>query len=194
MSDEENGEKPEVLRVRMRKGADSEEREQAVKDALYENMKESLLQRASENGVKIQNPESMSVEELNNYSQMLTKLEREKEIRSLKSTAEDSENITWDENQEGISRSHHVHVSEDKSYSSIESMIRDLRAQARDKSDVVKSAEAEAIISELWKKYAKALQDNIRDPTKRSLPLASYEEDKETAKRNKIKKYQREGA
>jgi hypothetical protein len=63
---------------------------------------------------------------------------------------------------------------EEEGYESYEAMIRDLRAKARDTSNPEKQAEAEAILKELFKKWAITLRDDLRKKTN-AAPQVEYE-------------------
>jgi hypothetical protein len=156
-------------------------------------LRAKVVEQAEKNGIPINNADNLSPEEIQNYSALIDKIEEEREIRRLHSSTEDSESPTWQENESGIKRSH-VHVSEEdksKSYSSIEEMISDLRQQVHG-SDPVKAASSQAIIDELWAKWNDKMKESIKGEGR--MPLQNYEEDKATAKRKTIRKYQREGA
>jgi len=74
------------------------------------------------------------------------------------------------------------------SFDSYEAMIRDLRARARDPKDPVKQAEAEAILKELWKKWAKQVKTDFEQHTGKN--ITTYEPDEQKP----VRRAQKEGA
>lgn len=189
-NDEENTIR--IKRVTVRQGASQEEKKAAIGEQVFNQMVGKIVENCEKRGIPIKNVDDFTTEDVENYSQILRKLQESEEISAVSSKNRQGETTEWGDNLDGISRSQRSYDNEGRTYSSIESMIRDLRAQSRDKKDVVKSAEAEAILAELWKKYGKALHDNVADPSKRTLPLSNYEEPK--GKEKKIRQLQNEGA
>lgn len=74
------------------------------------------------------------------------------------------------------------------SYDSFEAMIRDLRNRARDPKDPVKQAEAEAILHEFWKKWAKQVKSDWTENTGKN--TTNYEPEEQKS----VRRVQKEGA
>jgi hypothetical protein len=74
--------------------------------------------------------------------------------------------------------------SEEEGYDSNEAMIRDLNARARDPRDPAKQAEAQAILKELWKKWAMQIKKDFEGRTGQN--QTDYTEEKEEGEFQKL--------
>jgi hypothetical protein len=188
MSEEDENE--QTIRVKVAKNATEEEKKSAIGAAYFEKMKSMLVEEYEKRGIPLEDPDHMTVEEANNLSQALTQLRREERGFKVKSQAPDGgETTSWQANEQGYEKRNFTNQRE---YGSQEDLIRDLRQQARS-NDVVKKAEAEAILTELYKKWGRQLKKDFEDGTRKS--IVNYEPEKGSEEeKKKIKQLQREGA
>lgn len=187
----ENNEEEHRQVIRITKDGSQEDKKKQIKDQLYERMKETLIEKARDQGIEIQNPDSMTVEEMNNYSQMLKKLKDEGLSKVRSSPPEGGDTPRWRDAEE-INRSRRTY-SNDREYNSQEDLIRDLRQKSRS-ANGVEAAEADAILTELWKKWGKAYRDSFKDDATQKAPKIFYEPKDENEVKKKITRIQKEGA
>lgn len=175
MSENDENKERQVLKVRVGENATDEERKKAIKDAMYETTKARVVEEYEKlTGKSLEGSDEWTPREFENYASLVADL-KEKGISGIRSHAPKGGDTATLNDAQRTGRT--FRSNSQTEYDNTEDMIRDLRYKSRAGTPIEK-AEADAILEELWKKWGRALHDDVKEET-RTLPLSNYDGDKD---------------